>query len=476
MFEKMKRPPNVREEQMKAEALETLRAARMVMLDKYPFLGHLSMQLELVPVLDERLPIAGTDGKVIYFNAHVIEHPRSAFKTEFRSGILKDKIDTSAAILAHEVWHCALLHFGRREGKENARFNVAADIEIGFLLEKSNIPNLSAARCALAVPGMSAEEIYDLIGKTAPKKSFNLFRKLFPYWKRKNEGAEENHDGAASPDEDENFSDEPREKKIKDQYADGHYSRSKDLPETDTENPDYGNKNIYDPDFIPQVEWGHEESDELQRKWRDAVRKTYQRCGIPGTKPGTLPGNLSSILDSQNKNTLNWKQLLLDYVSQVYGGDRQWIPPSRRYVWKNLYLPSRSKLQTIDLVIALDTSGSTVKDLPEFLSELRGVTTAFGEYRLTVIQCDTNIRSVKEYSSDDPLPEKGLKFHGAGGTNLSPPFQYVKEKEIAPTVLIYFTDGYGSAPSTAPDYPVIWCLTKGGKSPARWGTAVNIIN
>ena len=103
------------------------------------------------------------------------------------------------------------------------------------------------------------------------------------------------------------------------------------------------------------------------------------------------------------------------------------------------------------------------------------MTSAFGEYKLTIIQCDIAIHSVQEYSNDDPLPETGLQFKGFGGTSFLAPFKYVEEKmDEAPTVFIYLTDGFGQAPSEAPDYPVIWCLTKGGVKPADWGLEVKI--
>ena len=100
---------------------------------------------------------------------------------------------------------------------------------------------------------------------------------------------------------------------------------------------------------------------------------------------------------------------------------------------------------------------------------------AFGEYKLTIIQCDIAIHSVKEYSNDDPLPEDGLTFQGFGGTSFLAPFKYVEEKmPELPTVFIYLTDGYGNAPVNAPAYPVIWCLTEGGEKPAQWGMEIKI--
>ena len=452
----MTRPPNAAEEAMKQDALATMRSARTDMLMRFPFLGELAMQLEIIPVLDERLPVACTDGNAVYVNAHAVEHPEMAFKKHFLEGKLTGKEDTASAILAHEVWHCALLHFDRGEDKEQRRFNIAADIEIGYLLEKAGIPDLSTARHGWGniLKGAPAEWIYQRIAE--------------PFWRHGTL-----HVPVASP----RSANRPdKDGKMKQNFVDGHYSRGEKMyPPEDSEVPEYGNKNLRDPGFTPCMERSAEEAANLRQKWQDSTKKVASRHGIPGHRPGNLPGNLQNIINSQHKNTVDWMQVLLDYVSQLFGGDRQWLPPARRYVWKKLYLPSRAKKQSIEIVLAIDTSGSTTEDLPDFLAELRGMTSAFGEYKLTIIQCDIAIHSVQEYSNDDPLPEEGLQFKGFGGTSFLAPFRYVEEKMAeAPTVFIYLTDGFGEAPSEAPDYPVIWCLTKGGEKPADWGLEVKI--
>ena len=67
--QKIIRYPNANEQVMKEDALKTMRNARIEMLMRFPFLGELAMQLDITPILDERLPIACTDGKIIYVNA-----------------------------------------------------------------------------------------------------------------------------------------------------------------------------------------------------------------------------------------------------------------------------------------------------------------------------------------------------------------------------------------------------------------------
>ena len=490
--QKMIRQPNAAEEAMKQEAFTSMRSARTEMLMRFPFLGELAMQLEIIPVLDERLPVACTDGAAVYVNAHVIEHPEKVFKQQFREGKLTGKTDTAIAILAHEVWHCALLHFDRGEGKDHMRFNIASDIEIGYLLEKAGIPDLSTAKDSWGdiLKGLPAERIYGMLappkmkndppplsGNNNPVKIKSSAGKKSDE-KDKNGKTDETRKktGCESSDQDHengNNNSSNGDKKLKEKFSDGHYSRMRSFPPMRSLEPEYGNENLRDPDFTPGTDQSKGDADDLRQKWHDGVKKAANRHGFPGHRSiGNLPGNLRALLDCQQKNTVDWKQVLLDYVSQMFGGERQWLPPNRRYVWKDLYLPRRAKQQTIEIVLAVDTSGSTTEDLPDFLAELRGMAAAFGEYKLTIIQCDTRIRSVKEYSNDDPLPEK-LQFYGFGGTSLIPPFNYVKGK-TPPTVFIYLTDGFSDAPAQAPDFPVIWCLTKGGKKPANWGLEVKI--
>ena len=228
---------------------------------------------------------------------------------------------------------------------------------------------------------------------------------------------------------------------------------------------------MIDPDFRPALE------SELAEDWKNHLENAVQQERKKGSRGiGTLPGNVEDLIRSESKKAaVDWKNVLLDFVTMLFGGERQWLPPARRYVWKKLYLPSRGRKQSIEIVLAVDTSGSTTEDLPDFLAELRGMADAFGEYKLTIIQCDIAIHSVKEYSNDDPIPEEGLIFHGFGGTSFLAPFQYVeKNMPEKPTVFIYLTDGLGEAPEKAPDYPVIWCLTRNGVKPAEWGIEVKI--
>ena len=151
--------------------------------------------------------------------------------------------------------------------------------------------------------------------------------------------------------------------------------------------------------------------------------------------------------------------MLKQFVTSCYGGKRHWLPPARRHVWQDLYLPSMRD-ETLKAVVALDTSGSTIGDLPVFFAELVSIMKSFGKYELDVIQCDAEIQNVKHYSEDKvPPPDKKWKAKGLGGTDFRPVFDLVDglvaaHESTALKGLIYFTDGDGAYPRKGPDYEV----------------------
>ena len=464
------RAPTEEEQALKSAIREQMVRDRCRLLDRQPFVGKLAMHLDPVPVIDSRLTTACTDGTHLYVDAEFY----SRLDPEERLGII-----------GHEVWHCALRHFQRKGDRDKDRFNYAADVEVDLLLHQDGF-KIEMLPFDPDWVGKTAEQIYELMSR-----GLERFQKddthLFP--------EDQSNESGNTPDQ----QDEQRENGDLPQENDGD-SRddndngdSLDTPDgkdsgDDEESPGNGrgtrlrrglprvdHGGVIDPDYRPFF------SDELEENWKNNLKTAAQQMrkkggkgGKSGVGIGNLPGNVADLIDADaDAATVDWKRVLLDFVSQIFGGERQWLPPSRRHVWKMLYLPSRAKKTSIEIVLAVDTSGSTTLDLPDFLTELRGMVNAFGEYKLTIIQCDSCIHSVKEYSNDDPLPAAGLEFHGFGGTSLIPPFQYVKEKmEAPPTVFIYLTDGGGAAPEKAPDYPVIWCLTQNGCQPAPWGLAV----
>lgn len=417
----------------KEKAGELIAQDRQKLLMRMPFVGGLLMRLDIVPVYDERLATAATDGDRIYFDIF------------FYSQLDRDE---RLFVLAHEAWHCALLHFMRRQNREPRRFNIAADLEIHFILTDEHLKAPFVLPHDPQWKGLSAEEIYE---------RYPQFMKANPdAWGQssKTGACESEHIKRGGAQAGDSFDSHPLkagEQKVGD-VADG----TSTVP---------GREGIgYDPDFNPQVRAGAEER---CRERLTAAVQQYERTR------GTLPGNLAGLIKEILKPEINWRELLAQFVTSCYGGSRRWLPPARRHVWQGLYLQSQRD-ERIKAVVAIDTSGSTLGDLPKFFGELTALLGTFGGYDLTVIYCDAEVAKVEHFDDANPLdPNRNWETYGGGGTSFTPVFEYVNEHpELEPSLLVYFTDGCGDAPAQSPGYPVMWLVTHDGCKPANWGTVV----
>ena len=394
-------------ESLKAKASEQLAIDRHHLLMKMPFIGSLIMRLEMVPVSDCRLDTASTDGDNIYVDI------------EFYA---KLNAEERQFVLAHEAWHCALLHFARKQKRDHQLFNCAADLEIHFILTREGLKAPFVLPHDPGWNGLSAEEIY----------------KRLPYCKKDN--------GKES-------------KNIRNVRDGGGFDRHLEKDKNDDDVKQNG-KGI-DPDYLPRIRPG---AAERCRERLTSAAQQYERT------QGTLPSGVERIVKKVLEPKIDWRELLSQFVTSCYGGSRQWLPPSRRHVWQRLYMQS-SQDSRLNAVVAVDTSGSTEIDLPCFFGELGGLLNSFGSYQLTVIQCDAEVQKVDVFDDMNPfLPNYQWVAKGGGGTDFRPVFGYVEEhSELAPKLLIYLTDGCGSYPEHAPAYPVLWMVSPGGQIRVPWG-------
>jgi len=105
------------------------------------------------------------------------------------------------------------------------------------------------------------------------------------------------------------------------------------------------------------------------------------------------------------------------------------------------------------MLLAIDTSASVSNDeLTEFMSEMHHIFKCGVD--ITIIQCDTMIRSVEPYKG-----ERNLNVHGRGGTEFDPVLEYFNENLRKYTSLVYFTDGECYA-RVKPKGNVLWVISE----------------
>jgi predicted metal-dependent peptidase len=165
-------------------------------------------------------------------------------------------------------------------------------------------------------------------------------------------------------------------------------------------------------------------------------------------------------------SSLDWRQLLRRYVGQVLEVRPVFNRPPRRFPELLGIVPGAGQRTSKPKVMAvIDTSGSiTANDL----TEISGAMARLARHCIvTIVECDSKIHEVYRYRAIKAV-------HGRGGTDLRPPLEEVFLRKQKPDCVIYFTDGYGPSPKETPRTPVLWCITRGGKSLATWGRVVEM--
>ena len=414
----------------KARVAAALEKDRTKLLLRFPFTGHVAMRLDLVPVEDDRLRTAATDGSRIFFDCR------------FHASLTPEQ---RLFVLAHEVWHVALAHHGRRGPRDPALFNVAADLEIHFALEAEGLDEPWTIPYKESWRPLPAERIYT--------------RLLLP--------ARDSATASGGP---------PMEKDLVDRGDGG--------PPPEGDGGAAPRAVRLDPDFAPLFDPA-EAARTAAAVRAEVARKPFRpRRGQPGDPPGGLPGGLSWLVERVRRPSVDWRTALRRFVTPAYGGRRRWLPPNRRHIADGLFLPSRRD-DRLHAVLAIDTSGSTLELMPAFFAELAGLLRSFGRYELAVVQCDRAVRRVDRWSDTEPPPPRpGWRAEGGGGTDFRPVFEWVAKKGERPDALVYLTDGYGPAPARKPPYPVLWALPFHSlyedygwpqpAAPAPWGTVVRV--
>lgn len=313
-------------------------------------------------------------------------------------------------ILAHEVWHCALGHHRRQLSRAHERWNHACDYEINALLNEELEHCPKDALFDRHFHGQSAEQIYAHLGQ--------------------------------------------QNRRLRGCVLDIHdLQRALQAQGGD----------VHDPDFTPSPV-----SAENARAWQQRLVATAQQVE---RQQGTLPGHVARLVERLCKPVIPWQQVLAQFIQKTLSGNRQWLPPSRRHIYRGLYLPSQ-RSQTLSLAVAIDTSGSCQRDLPHFLSELVGILGACDRVTVNVMEFDTRITQQRQLHEGQLHELSQWQCCGGGGSDVRPVFAALEDSP--PELLVVFTDGYIAAPGKVAGYPVIWCLPEGGRMPAVWGVELSI--
>ena len=185
---------------------------------------------------------------------------------------------------------------------------------------------------------------------------------------------------------------------------------------------------------------------QVQKILQDAKEQTVKKRGnVPGEIEGLI------VLDEVTKAKFDWK----GYLRRFTGTSTKIFTKKIRRKENHRYEdnPGLKIKMRQHMLLAIDTSGSVSnEELSEFMNEIHHIHKAGVD--ITIVQCDTSIRSIEAYKG-----KNDLKVHGRGGTEFDPVLDYYNANIGKYTSLVYFTDGECYT-SVKPKTRVLWVLSE----------------
>jgi len=185
---------------------------------------------------------------------------------------------------------------------------------------------------------------------------------------------------------------------------------------------------------------------QLQKVLSDAKEQTIKKRG---TVPGEIEGVI--IIEEVVKPKFNWR----GYIRRFTGvSTKVFTKKIRRKENRRFEANPGLKVKMRQhMLLAIDTSGSVSDaELQEFMSEIYHIYKCGVD--ITVIQCDTTIRSIEPYKG-----KFEMAVQGRGGTEFDPVLEYFNANLKKYTSLVYFTDGECSY-SVRPKANTLWVLSE----------------
>jgi predicted metal-dependent peptidase len=209
-----------------------------------------------------------------------------------------------------------------------------------------------------------------------------------------------------------------------------------------------------------------------------AIQRAVAGAAVAAKGMGKLPGGLQRLIDEILDPQVKWTELIRSAITTCVGNtENTWARPNRRRLASppHVYWPGRAGIQTGQLALEIDTSGSIgERELQTFLSEVHGILSDVMPEKIHVMYVDSKLYNDEVIEIDDPndILELGKKAGGGGGTDMTVVFDEIEKRQLAVEYAIILTDGCCNFGEDR-GIPTIWCITTPGvESP--WGINVHV--
>lgn len=366
---------------------DILITARIRMVLKLPFFGTVASRMNFIDAT-KWCPTLATDGRNFYYNKNFVA------ALSFQEVIFG---------VAHEVMHCVYDHLDRAwigPKRNMALCNIAQDYVINLQLTDHGVGkkiNLVQICHDQRFRGMMWKEVYDQL-------------------------RQECQDQGVDPEN------------LPQKTLDYHISDDEQKRQPGDDSPGTGNN---DGSEGP-VRYDQDELEKIDQETADGVIQAYKAAGA-----GNAPGGVKRIMDKLLNPKLDWRELLAMQIQSVIRSDYTWMNPSRKGMAADMYLPGMDREQTIDISIAIDTSGS-ISDtmMRDFLTEVAGIMAQYNDFTIKLWCFDTSVHNCVTITADTLNEFENYEMAGFGGTMFECNWEFMKENGIEPKKFVMFTDGY----------------------------------
>jgi predicted metal-dependent peptidase len=382
------------------KARDILIQARVKMLMVHDFWGKIATRMKLINA-DEWCATLATDGRNFYYNSQFVLNLKGVDKVVFG--------------FAHEVLHCLYDHIARTGSRDKRMSNIAQDYVINADLVKHKV-------------GTKIDEI-DII-----------YDEKYYGW-----AWEAVYDDLMKNVQIINIED------LMDMLLDDHLEEG-----DDDENGDGKDGDNKDGVSKKRPKISAEEREKLKDEFREAVLQAAQ-----GAKPGSLPMGIERMVNQLTDPKLDWRSLITMKIPSLAKNDYSYQRPNKKYQYSGIVMPGLQREESIDVCIAIDTSGSiSQKQLEEVLSEIVGLMDMYAEFTLRIWQFDTAVYGYEQFTKDTSGDLLHYRIKGGGGTSFQANWDFMKEEGIEPKLFIMFTDGETGDGWGDPDYQedMLWII------------------
>jgi len=383
------------------ECLERIRIARIALLTECPFFGIIGSQLKLVED-NIRCSTMATDGKNFYYNVRFTMgvppgEERDDYEAQIRERFpdateeqISESLDGLSdgnlrAAIVHEILHCMMNHFIRRNGRDPKKWNRAADYAINQIIKREGIGELRKTWLFdEKYDRMSAEEIYDLL---------------------------EDQDGEGQGESwDEHY--------VDGSGGDGDTNKGKKRGTVESVFSD-----MSDTDMEDNME-----------SFDQTMRNAAFSSGVPESLGDLFKDMTSSVID--------WRSKLRRTIQALIKQDQSFQRPNRRSWNMGVIFPGFLPEETINIAIAIDLSGSISNAMvKDFLGEIWGITEQFPQFKIKLMCFDTEVHNVQDFTENNVDEILRYDLVGGGGTVFDCVWNHMKETEYVPEQILWFTDG-----------------------------------